>query len=287
MPSRPRLSTVVLTHNAFLDKGGCVRHTLVALGQQQGVDFEVIVVDNGSGPEDQELLASACKSFRDSGMSVLCTQTQTSIGLARNAGAGLASSDLLVFLDDDAVLIDPCALQQLVAVAARSSHGYGAQRLWTPKHPWFIEHQNRLLAEMEAGIWETFAQALGPPQVSTKEEAVYFSRSFPGHFGFVHRDLFAKVGGFPANFVGYGYEDNALALACYLEDPTFGWLGALRVAHVDHPQPQRAGPENWANAGRFAELLAQRGLVAFDIAVLLEGAASEPARRVVIGAPRT
>jgi glycosyltransferase involved in cell wall biosynthesis len=63
----------------------------------QGVDFEVIVVDDGSPRPLDRVIAD----FHDRIPVRLVTQRRTGPGAARNAGAAVAAGQYLVFVDDD------------------------------------------------------------------------------------------------------------------------------------------------------------------------------------------
>ena len=278
----PELSVVVLTHNSFRDKSGCIRHTLAALCRQRAVSFEVVVVDNGSTQADQRRLRALCSKPPWASMNIAPIEADLPIGAARNLGAKVARSDLVVFLDDDAILLDEGALARVKEVAGGASHGYGAQRLWTPPHPWFSGHQGRLLSCLQREDIRPLLEALGGPPFEVPQGCLAFDYSFPGHFGFVWRELFHAVGGFPPDFVGYGFEDNAFGLLCYMQSRLFGWLGELRVAHVSHHRPVRYEGEHHRNQRRYEGFLADRGLRGFNIDLLLGGYADTPENRVLL-----
>ena len=282
MMSLPAISVVVLTHNSFRDKAGCVRHTLAALARQVGVVFEVIVVDNGSLKKDHRRLVAACRAPGLANLDLTLMACSLSIGAARNYGASAARADVIVFLDDDAIVLDNGAVHYILRCASSASHGYGARRLWTPHHPWFVDNQQQILDLVRAGPIEKFLDVLGGPPFETPTRGVFLEYTFPGHFGFVRRPLFDAVGGFPDGFAGYGCEDDAFGLLCYLADPSFSSLRGLRVAHVHHPTPRRYAAEHADNLVRYQDFLARQGLTDFNIDVLLAGLEDTPGHRVLV-----
>lgn len=268
---QPSLSVVVLTHDAFRHKSGCIRHTLTALARQKGIDFEVLVVDNGSHPTEHEKLKAFCADPHLGLGSLTVEKVRLSIAEARNFGARATRADVIVFLDDDAMLLEADALRTVALLASGRSHGYGARRLWTPKHPWFAQHHDRVLAAFREGQLKWLLPHLGGAPAPTGTPPVFLERTYPGHFGFIRRSLFDAVGGFPSAFSGYGCEDDAFALVCLLAAPDFGWLGDLRVAHVDHPTPSRYTEERARNLDIYRQFLAARSLGGFRIDLLLGG----------------
>ena len=92
MPDRPHISVVIPHLN---DPVG-LRRCLAALAKQQrdGVPFEVIVVDNGSG----SLPRDVCAEFP---FVRLGQESTPGPGPARSRGAHMASADIVAFLDAD------------------------------------------------------------------------------------------------------------------------------------------------------------------------------------------
>lgn len=90
----PQIS-VVIPH---LNEPGDLQRCLVALAaqRQDGVDFEVIVVDNGS----RELPAAVCSGFD---WVRLEQEITPGPGPARNRGAGVARAPIIAFIDADCI----------------------------------------------------------------------------------------------------------------------------------------------------------------------------------------
>jgi len=87
-----RVSVVVPLYN----KRHTILRALISIRQQTLEDFEVLVIDDGS-TDGGEMLAAG---FADERFRTI-TQINAGPGAARNAGARLANSDLLAFLDAD------------------------------------------------------------------------------------------------------------------------------------------------------------------------------------------
>ncbi|GIW33564.1 glycosyltransferase family 2 protein [Meiothermus sp.] len=87
-------SVVIPTHNRV----ELVIRTVAAFLAQQGVDFEVIVVDDGSTDETPQVLGA----LRDPRLRVL-RQPNAGLAAARNAGLARARAQYVLFNDDDVV----------------------------------------------------------------------------------------------------------------------------------------------------------------------------------------
>ena len=170
-----RLSVIIPQFNR-LDALGV---TLAALGRQTlPVDaFEVIVVDDGSRPEQAP--AFAPDTFRYSLR--LFRQENGGRGSARNAGAGHASSDLFVFLDADVV---PAAslLETYLGShqAKRDSVLVGRILPWEPASLTLFDRITRVEMSYD----------LGPEPI----ELVFYNL-LSGNFA-IARDGFERLGGF-------------------------------------------------------------------------------------------
>jgi glycosyltransferase involved in cell wall biosynthesis len=107
------ISVIIPAHNEerYLEK------TLEALTRQEYGWFEVIVVANGCTDQTVEVARGRCHR--------LIVLSQKNLGVARNLGAKMAKSELLVFLDAD-TLLEPDALR---TIAREFSNEYAAGTL--------------------------------------------------------------------------------------------------------------------------------------------------------------
>jgi GT2 family glycosyltransferase len=89
-----------------------LRRCLASVGQLRGLDFEVIVVNNG--PRDAEI-DRVVADAAEAGMPVRCVnETRPGSSVARNRGIAETRADIVAFTDDDVVL-DPDWLRWLIA----------------------------------------------------------------------------------------------------------------------------------------------------------------------------
>jgi GT2 family glycosyltransferase len=104
-PECPRLSVVVLTH----DRASLLRRSLHSV-LAQGLDsLEVVVVDNASADGTDRMVREEFPSVRFIGL-----EENTGIR-GRNVGFRAARAPLILSLDDDIELVEPGALERLVA----------------------------------------------------------------------------------------------------------------------------------------------------------------------------
>ena len=88
------ISIVILTHNRLGPLFRCIE----SIKKSEGHDYEIIVVDNCSTDETQEMLQNA------SGVRVLRFNEDTELAVCRNAGIDAARGDMIAFTDDDCIV---------------------------------------------------------------------------------------------------------------------------------------------------------------------------------------
>lgn len=106
-------------------------------------NYEVIVVDNGSGQETQEYL----DVIQDQGIKVIRNKRNEYWSTAANQGAAIAdpNSKYLVFLHADTVILDPAWLDVLINI----SHGNGAGLVGTELHSYYLGAQKQQVAFLQ------------------------------------------------------------------------------------------------------------------------------------------
>lgn len=88
----PLISAIICTHNRDSYLGAAIDSLLA----QDFADFEIVVVDNASSDRTREVTESR------SGVKYVY-EPVTGLSVARNTGAGVATGEILAYLDDDAV----------------------------------------------------------------------------------------------------------------------------------------------------------------------------------------
>ncbi len=99
-----KLSVIIPTHNRAEILKTCLEKVLA----QKGVDFEVIVVDDGSTDNTESVMREV---IRQSDNVAYIKQPVSHQGVARNRGMQLAKGDVIVFIGDD-IFVEPDFLQK-------------------------------------------------------------------------------------------------------------------------------------------------------------------------------
>ncbi|WP_146362090.1 glycosyltransferase family 2 protein [Arthrobacter yangruifuii] len=133
------------------------------------------------------------------------------LGAGRNAAAAAARSRTLVFLDVDCIPA-PAMFEHLLADLARS----GGLVMAAPRYlaadadvqAWVADGDESVLlhGSVPHHARAALAPVPGEPALSSQDYALFWSLGFA-----VHRDTFARIGGFDESFAGYGGEDTDFA----------------------------------------------------------------------------
>lgn len=238
--SKPFLSCLILSCDSHIDKGGSVFHCLASVLNQNYNNFEIVLVENSHNKIDNiELLTEFCdrlNSKRKQKIPVRFINNQNSIswGAARNKAAHIATGDVLLFLDDDTILLDEDAFEQVACSAEKFDYGYGAIRLWT-HGKWFQKNTDRILTKIIQRDYDGILSHASNPQsyVRGEQNTDFQTKTFIANFGFCKRKTFDLIGGFP-DFKGYGFEDDYLMFRLFEAGYKYILLNNLRVVHVNH-----------------------------------------------------
>ena len=130
------LSVVILTKDHPELLNNCLEALKRACAKRNDEDrlsYEVIVVDNGSKPENREQIE------RISGITYLYEPMEFHFSKLCNMGAKAAKGGLLLFLNDDVELLPESKLAQMEALAARPGVGSVGIKLYYPNST-MIQH---------------------------------------------------------------------------------------------------------------------------------------------------
>jgi len=183
------LSVVVPTYN----RCALLARTLPALltHAHRAGGTEVIVVVDGSKDQTVEML----RGHREERRLRIVVQENRGLAAARNRGAGVASSEVVLFLDDDMILRKGALEAHLAAHADRKERvAFGALNL--------AEGPRRSFLKMGVEIWgKEMAERLSSPGHRFRFDDCHF-----GHAS-ISLPLFRRAGGFDESFVRFGNED--------------------------------------------------------------------------------
>jgi glycosyltransferase involved in cell wall biosynthesis len=202
-------SIIIPTYNRY----ELLRRTLSSVWEQSFVEFEVIVIDDGSADNTWDELRALGSKLR------VLRQQNAGPGAARNLGAKHANGDYLAFLDSDDLLF-PWSLKTYATIIAR--HGKPGFLAGCP----FRFRTESELKELVPTplVCQTFSDYLA----SSDEWRWWGASSFV-----VRSDLFHAAGGFSEKNVNGEDADLALRLG---EAPGFIHIKSpLTCAYREHP----------------------------------------------------
>jgi glycosyltransferase involved in cell wall biosynthesis len=203
----PDVSVVIATR----DRPGRLSRQLAALRGQtlDAARFEVVVVDDGSGPETVALLHAETGREGGPALRVLRHTASVGPGAARNAGWRAARAPLIAFTDDDCEAT-PGWLEAYLAAATR--------------HPGAILQGRVLPLPEEAASFGPFSHTIrieGPTRGFETANILY------------PRDLLERVGGFDAaSFTKAGGEDTDLAWKAMATGAEHVWVPEALAHHA-------------------------------------------------------
>ena len=253
------ISVIVSTYN----RPDALNATLRSLARQGEKNFEIVVADDGSGPQTRELVRTWAAKLDGPLRHVWQEDRGFRLAEIRNRAIAASAGDYLIFLDGDCV-----ARPDFVAAhRALAEVGYfvGGNRVLLSE----TLTVDILARSLEPEHWSLGAWAahrargdinrllpltslpLGPlrKRLATEWEGVR-----GGNFAFHRADL-ERVDGFETSFTGWGLEDSDIVIRMIRsgvrrKDGRF----ATGVLHLWHPEAGRAGFA--ANKVQLAELIA-------------------------------
>ncbi len=170
-PSEPLVSVVVPAYNSCDTLGG----TLTSVLTQTYPRVELIVVDDGSTDETPALLAAYGARLRHT------RQENAGLSATRNAGARLATGDLVAFVDADDMLL-PQYLERLVTLWQRAGGGRRA----AASNAYFLRSEG-------ISAFRTMAASHFPPQKD--QRLAILQGNFLSAFMMFPTDVYLELGG--------------------------------------------------------------------------------------------
>jgi len=236
------LSVVVSTY----ERPDALDAVLWALSEESERGVEVVVADDGSGPETEAVVDGRKREL--GGRLVHVRQPDEGFRLAavRNRAAAVARGDYLLFVDGDCV--PRRGLVAAVGRAARPGWFLGSRRVMLsegltaraleqrlPIHRWTLA---RWAVRERSEIPSLHALTPRDRRRPWRSGLPDFE-PFGGGFGFflgVARSDFEAVNGYDARFHGWGYEDHDIAVRLRRLGLRSGWAGPRStVLHLWHP----------------------------------------------------
>jgi len=227
-----KISIIIPTYNSKSEKRNCIEIVLRALLNQTLKDYQVVIVDNATEDDTFISLSPLFDSFSKQGIGVdviRCGERGNKC-LARNMGAEAAKGEILVFMDDDTVLITDDALGYISNNLQRCQFACGAQRFWTILY-W---DEQKALAESRANGFDYLKSVAHLPRGIKRGSGMRDLMEFTwiACFGAIYKDDFDKIGGYDINYSGWGRHDMDLMLRLLVGN--FGFVNLFEIVSVIH-----------------------------------------------------
>jgi len=221
----PSVSVVIVTYR----QGEGARAALDALTGQLREDDELIVIDNASGDGTMEIAEAAAPGAR-----VVPSPENEGFPAACNRGATRAFSDLIVFLNPDAVVAE--GWREAIAAPLTDGSGWDAWQALVTAKDGSLTNTRGGVVHFTGIAW---AGGAGEPigGASVLREPGFVS----GACLAIRRSEFERLGGFAGEFFLY-HEDVDLSLRVRLAG---GKLGVAAAARADHDYEFDKGPAKW------------------------------------------
>lgn len=194
-----------------------LERAVVSVLESAGVDADAVVVDNGADPAAIERLAELA------GVTVVRPGGNLGFAGGCNAGAAVATGDVVAFLNQDAVL-DPDALAALAEVATRPDVGIATASIRLADDPDTVNSAGNPLHFLGFG----WAGGYGEPASRHDTQLDVLAASGTGMA--LRRDVWIELGGFAEEYFAY-LEDAELSLRCWQQGLRVVYVPGARVVH--------------------------------------------------------
>lgn len=246
MDVAPRVSVIIVSFNTR----EALRHCLQSLRDQQGLNLEILVVDNASADGSAAMVAEAFPQVR-----LLAQDQNLGFAAANNRAFAVARGDYLVLLNSDAQLQSGVLQTAVALMDAHPDVGLCGARLSSPEGHWQpsarcfpsplndflalsgLAHRfprNRFFGRMD----RTWADPGEPAAVDW----------VPGAFAVLRREALDRVGGFDERFFLY-YEEVDLCRRLAAAGYVVQYWPQLRVVHIGGESARAVTRLHRASAG--------------------------------------
>jgi glycosyltransferase involved in cell wall biosynthesis len=243
------VSLIIPTYFNRSLKRRALRHQLAGIERSRVIEEVVLVVASGTDDGEASLAAPL------TGKRLIfanCEPNRRS--RSRNAGVAAATRDILLFLDDDMLLQDWRVIDVFVSVmlSGRFDCALFPRRNYA-KFPLLYRD-----ADLDRFIrrWRSEGDRLDDPDFIDPicHGAPYKTMTFcfPGCFMLIRREAYERIGGFPPEYEGWGFEDAAVAMRAVRSLKVLNLFRKSHpLLHIDHPVSPYKTEEYRTNLRRF------------------------------------
>lgn len=266
-PGGPRIAVIVSTY----DRPDALDAVLRSLTAQTYRRFEIVVADDGSGPDTRELVQRHAEEFRFDVRHIWQEDRGYRLAAVRNRAAAATERPYLIFLDGDC-LVRPDYVERHARLAEPGHFVHGSRVRLDPGLSRTAIEQGPGIGRWNAARWlgewfrgrvDRFTPLLRVPLGPLRRLSPRRWRGVKGcNLALWRADLLA-VNGFDEGFRGWGFEDNDLAVRL-VRHGVRRKQGryAVPVLHLWHPsrRPDPDSRERFERRLRSDAVRAERGV---------------------------
>ncbi len=263
------VSVVIPTfHNRQL-KRQCLRHTLAGISASECVREMILVLSQN----EEEPLSFLTENLGSLPIKLVKGRPNNR-GQTRNLGAAQASSEYLLFLDDDMVLKNWRMIDVIISKMAGGKYECALfPRRQYARFPLLYEAHGLdafIAAWKGDNVGEKRSQLYDPIAEGANHPSLLIC--FPGCFTIIRRECFTATGGFVQAFEGWGFEDTEFGIRAMRRMRTLNLFArSEQLLHIDHPVSPSKADDHQANYRRFFSLSDAIDLNSFCLAVFEGG----------------
>lgn len=245
------VSLIIPTFYNEAQKAGALDYLLEGIEQSQCVKELVLVAADGN----EEILKPIREAHPHLSVTI-ATCAPNRRAQTRNIGVQAATQDMLLFLDDDMLMQDwrlaDCILSHLLeeqydcALFPRRNFA---------KFPLLYEKERleSVIQSFRDGKADTLGEEefLDPVKDGSPFKTMAFC--FPGCFMMISKEGYDRIGGFPEEFEGWGFEDTDFAMRAVRDLNVLNLFRATPpLLHIDHPVSPYKSDEYRKNLRQFS-----------------------------------
>jgi len=215
----PMVSILIINWNAASLTLECIRHIWA---ETEGYPYEIIVVDNGSRPDDVSHLRQLAPGIRL--IEIGCNRF---FGEANNIAAEAAKGDYICLLNNDAFVAPGWLPALMSALKSDESAGAAGPLFLFPDGS--VQEAGGYVDEGGYPVRRGRGDAVADPSYLHQSDVDYISAAA----FLMSRDLFLKIGGFDLTYEPAYYEDTDLCMKIHAMGRKVLFVPAARVVHIE------------------------------------------------------
>lgn len=245
--SQPDVSIIVITYNSKQ----LVNECLQSLNQMsQGVNKEILVVDNGSNDDTSSFIKSTYPEIH-----LITLPTNIGFGAANNRAFSVARGRYILLLNSDAFLHEGALQKAIELMDTHPSVGIGGSRLvgrdgsWQPSARMFPNLLNEFLRISGLAAKYPTSRFLGRAERTWAPQHQSASVDWvPGAFSIIRRELLKKIKGFDERFYLY-YEEVDLCRKVRNTGCVINYWPEITITHYGGETCNKMETQNFSTEG--------------------------------------